>query len=82
MSRHGPSRRPVGPVLLESWWAGLSGALSGRPLRPSGAAGSRARMSATRVGGGVATVKFAVASRSESLRSRLFGPLALRRVGS
>ena len=24
ISRHGPSRRPVGPVLLESWWPGLA----------------------------------------------------------
>ena len=23
MRRHGPSRRPVGPLMLESWWRGL-----------------------------------------------------------
>ena len=61
MSRHGPSRWPVGPVLLEPWWRGLFGPRSGRPLRPSGAAGLRARLSATRVGGGVAIFKFVVA---------------------
>ena len=38
MSRHGASRRPVGHVLLELWWRGLTGPSSGRPLRPSGAA--------------------------------------------
>ena len=54
-----------------------------RPLRPSGAsvAGSRARrLSAARVGGGEVSVKFEVASRSESPRSHVSGPLALRRV--
>ena len=82
MRRLDPSRRPVGPVMLETWGRGLSGPRSGRPLRPSGAAGSRAHLSASRVNGGVFGFKFVLASRSESLRFRVFGPLALHRVGS
>ena len=44
--------------------------------------GLRARPPATHVGGGIVSFKFVIASRSESLRSRGFGPSALRRVGS
>ena len=46
------------------------------------AAGLRARLSANHVGGGGVSFKFMIASSSESLRSFVFGPLALRRVGS
>ena len=72
-----PMRRKVrvaGPtapsVMLESWsWRGLSGRHS--PLRQSSAAGSRAaaRLSASRVGGGVVSFKFVLASRSRRVSS-------------
>ena len=74
MRRRSLSRRPVGPLMLESWWRACPGPRLGRPLHPSGAAGSRARLSllsATRVSGRV--IKFKFASRS---KSPLFGPLA------
>ena len=71
-----PARRPV---LLETWCRGLPGPRSIRPFRPSDVAGSRAHLSAAHVGGGVVSFKFVVASRSESPRSPIFGPLALRR---
>ena len=68
---------------LETWWCGLSGPCSERPLRPRGVAASRARarLSASRFGGGVVSFKFVVAGapRSASPRPRVFGPLALRR---
>ena len=60
----------------------IRAALWVRPLRPNGAsvAGSRACLSAARVGGGVVSVKFVVASLSDSPRSRISRPLALSRV--
>ena len=73
---------PLAPVLLESWWHGLSGPRWGLPQRPIGAAGLRARLPAPRVGGGDVDFKFVIAPRFESLRSRVFVPLALRRIGS
>ena len=56
--RRGPSSRHVGPVLLGSWWRSLSGPRTVRQLRPSGLAGSRARLSAARIGGGVIALEF------------------------
>ena len=55
-------------------WVVVARPRSGRPLRPSGAVGLRASLSATRVGGGVVGFKFEIASHSESLRTRFFSP--------
>ena len=74
MRRHGPSCLPVGPVMLESCWRGLFGAAfrtateSKRCGRVPGQPVSYSR----RLGGAVVSFKFVVASRSESLRSRVF----------
>ena len=46
-----------------------------------GAAGLRASLPAPRVGRRDVSFKFVIASRSESLRSRILDPLALRRIG-
>ena len=74
-----PARRPR-LSMLETWCHGLPGPRSVQPLRPSGVVGSRARLPAARVGGGVVSFNFVVASRSESPRFRFFGPMALRRL--
>ena len=84
MTRPGVAMVRVSGPGVGSWWPGtaLSGSRSGWPLRPSGLVALRARLSATVtcVGGGVVSFNFVVASRSESLRSRV--PLALRRGDS
>ena len=81
MNRHGtgPSRRPV---LLESSRGGA--AYPGRAPDGQCAQAVRPGCGPVCVGVGVVSFKFVVASRSESLRSHLtvFGPLALRRIGS
>ena len=74
-----PARRPR-LSMLETWCHGLPGPRSVQPLRPSGVVGSRARLPAARVGGGVVSFNFVVASRSQSPRFRFFGPMALRRL--
>ena len=83
MIRHGPRLRVAGPSAPSGLIRGgpaCPGPRSGRPLRSGGVVGSRARLSATGVGG---RLKFVIATRSESLRSLVFGPLALRdSVGS
>ena len=61
-------------MLFESWWRGLSGRRTARPrLCPSGLSGSRARLSAARVGGGGVRLEFV----SPLLPTRLRVVLAL-----